>query len=415
VTDTDQRRRADETPRPAMDRALLAEVLARPASGGGRLDGLLAGVRRGADRGSRPVLSFVVTITVALLATLPIVWMSGASAASAATALLDGSLGSPRAIAETLLQLTPLLLAGLAVAVAFHGGLFNIGVEGQLVVGGLAGAVVAGWDPVPDVLRLPAGLLAGMLGGALWVLVPALLKAVRGVHEVVTTIMLNYVAFALSQYLVGPEGPFVSATQPSATERVPEAARLPGIWDGTRLHAGFLVALAVAALVGWLVYRTSAGFRLRLVGANPEAARAHGVSVVRTTVWAMLASGALAGLAGAIEVLGLYGRYYDSFSPGYGFDAIAVALLGGLTPLGTLAAAAFFGLLGAGSVQLQAVAGINRELIAVVSGIVVASVAAQPAVRRLIDRLRRRARPPEPAPPPEPPQPPAPPSAGGSS
>lgn len=385
----------DRPVRSEIDRALVQEVLATTPRSGGLLGYVLQDLRTRGRRSSRPVVSFLLTTAAALVAALPVVWLSGSTADAAITALGDGAFGSPRSIAETLLQTTPLLLAGLAVAVGFRAGVFNIGVEGQLVLGGLAAAVVGGWGPLPELLRLPAAILAGALAGALWVLVPALLKAFRGVHEVVTTIMLNYVAFALSQYLVGPTGPLVSATQPSATERVPASAMLPDIWPGTRLHAGFLLALVVTGLVAWLLYRTPAGYRLTLVGANPRAARAHGISVVRTTVWAMLVSGGLAGLAGAIEVLGLYGRYFDSFSPGYGYDAIAVALLGQLTPLGTLAAAVFFGVLGAGSVQLQAVAGISRELISVVSGLVVAFVAAQPAVLRLVDGLRnRRGRPP---------------------
>lgn len=371
-----------------MDADILDEVLRAPDGQRGLLP-LLQVVRGGGSAG-RSVMSFALTVLAALVAAAPVVYLSGSSVGEAVTALLDGSLGSPRAITETLLQLTPLLLAGLAVAVAFHAGLFNIGVEGQLVVGGLVSAVVAGSLAVPDLLRLPVSLLAGVLAGAVWVLVPALLKAIRGVHEVVTTIMLNYVAFALSQYLVSPTGPLVSPTQPSATERVPDSARLPIIWDDSRLHAGFLLALAVTVVIAWLLYRTPAGFRLRLVGANPGAARAHGISVARTTIAAMLLSGGLAGLAGAVEVLGLYGRYYDAFSPGYGFEAIAVALLGQLTPIGTLAAAGFFAVLGAGSIQLQAVAGISRELIAVVSGLVVAFVAARPAAERLAEGVSRR-------------------------
>lgn len=362
-------------------------------------------------------VTFVVTIAAALVAALPVVYVAGSTAASAYGALLDGSLGSRNAVAETLVQTTPLLLAGLAVATAFHAGMFNIGVEGQLAMGGLAAAVVGVKVDVPGPAHVVLAVVAGTAGGALWALIPALLKALRGVHEVVTTIMMNYLAFALSRYLVSPNGPLVSARQPSATDRVAADARLPVIWAHTRLDAGFLIAIAVTALGVWFLYRTPAGFRLRLVGANPTAARFHGVRVDRVMVAAMLGSGGLAGLAGTAQVLGLYGRYFDSFSPGYGYDAIAVALLGGLTPIGTLAAALFFGVLRAGSVQLQAVAGVSREMISVISGLVVGFVAVQPAVLRLIQR-RRRPRPSavvaEPAWPPDRPGPGGQPGAGGA-
>ena len=174
-------------------------------------------------------------------------------------------------------------------------------------------------------------ILAGMAGGAAWALIPALLKAYRGVHEVVTTIMMNFVATSIAEFAVAPNGPFVSAGQPSATERVPAGAQLPIIWEGTRLHAGLLIAIAAIVIVLWLLYRTPAGFRLRLMGANAGAARASGISISRVTILALLGSGALGGLAGAVQVLGVYGRFFASFSPGYGFDAIAVALLGALS------------------------------------------------------------------------------------
>ncbi|MCW2941326.1 MAG: hypothetical protein JWN00_4311 [Actinomycetia bacterium] len=336
--------------------------------------------------------AFLLTIVAALLAVLPIVYLAGSDPATAYRALAHGSLGNQNAIAETLIQATPLLLGGLAVATAFHAGLFNIGVEGQLVVGGLCSAVVGIHAPLPGILHLAASVAAGMAGGALWAAIPALLKAHRGVHEVVTTIMMNYLAFSLSRYLVASDGPLASTTQPSATDRVTDSARFALIWTPTRLHAGFLLALLVTALMTWYLYRTPAGFRLRITGANPTTARFHGINTRRVTVRAMLLSGALAGLAGAVEVLGLYGRYYDSFSPGYGYDAIAVALLGQLVPFGTLVAALFFGILRAGSVELAATTGISREMIGVVSALVIGFVAVQPAVARLLARVLRRTR-----------------------
>lgn len=337
----------------------------------------------------RTARSFAITILLALAAGVPITYLAGSDPVTAYGALLRGSLGSQRGIGETLLSTTPLFLGGLAVAIAFHARLFNLGVEGQLLMGGLvAGALGAKLD-LPTGVHLAVVLFASMLAGALWALIPALLKAFRGVHEVITTIMLNYIAFSLSRYLVSPEGPLVSKSQPSATDQVLETAQLPRIWAPTRLHAGIFVA-AGAGIVAWYVlFRTPLGYRLRVVGRNPTAARFAGIDPSRAIIEAMLISGAFAGLAGAVEVLGLHRRYFDAFSPGYGFDAIAVALLGFLHPVGIAVAALFFGMLRAGSVLLQAEAGISRDMISIISGLVVAFIAATAVVQRVSVRRGR--------------------------
>ena len=378
-----------------MDPAVMAEILssaADPAASGRPqlVSRLVAHFQAISGNLGGQVLTFTLTIAAALIASMPMIWIGGSDLWRTASALFGGALGSGPAIAETLVQMVPLLIAGLAVAVAFHASLFNIGVEGQLVFGGLVAGIVGASFDLPPTLLMIVCILAGMAGGALFALIPALLKAYRGAHEVVTTIMMNFVAVAICEYAVSPTGPFVAADQPSATERVPDGTRLPIIWEGTRLHAGLLVGLAAVVIVTWVLYRTPAGFRLRLMGANPGAARASGVSIERMAVIALLASGALGGLAGAVQVLGVYGRFYAGFSPGYGFDAIAVALLGALSPVGVIASAFFFAVLHAGSVPLQAVAGISREMVGVVSGLVVAFVAAQPATLRLLSALRRR-------------------------
>jgi ABC-type uncharacterized transport system permease subunit len=334
------------------------------------------------------VAIFIGIVLVALAVASPIIGIAGSNPLSAYSALLRGSVGTKRGIAESLLSATPLLVGGLAVSVAFQAGLFNIGVEGQLVIGGLVAGAVGAKLNLPPVVHLVVALLAAAVAGSLWALIPALLKAFRGVHEVITTIMLNYIAFSLSTYLVSPGGPLVSKTQPSATDKVRPNALLPKIWEPTRLHAGVLLAVALCVGCWWLLYRMPAGYRLRMVGLNPVAAAANGIAVRRVMVSAMCTSGALAGLAGAIEVLGLHGRYFDSFSPGYGFDAIAVALLGVMNPIGVAAAALFFGLLRAGSVLLQARAGISKDLVTVISGLIVAAVAGRVAFERWIDKRR---------------------------
>lgn len=360
-------------------------VLPRADTAVGKLAETLAGPLRTG-------VSFALTVTLALVAAVPILYLADSDPVTAYSALLEGSLGSDRAVSETLLAATPLFLGGLAVALAFQAGLFNLGVEGQLLMGGLvAGALGAKLD-LPPGLHLVLVLVAAMAAGALWALLPAVLKAFRGVHEVITTIMLNFVAFSISRYLVSPDGLLVSKTQPAATDPVLESAQLPRIWAPTRLHAGVLVAVAAGVAAWYLLFRTPLGYRLRVVGRNPVAARYMGISPPRTVVKAMMLSGAFAGLAGAVEVLGLHRRYFDAFSPGYGFDAIAVALLGFLNPIGVAVAALFFGMLRAGSVLLQAEAGISRDMISIISGLVVAFVAATVVVERI--SLRRRGDPP---------------------
>lgn len=364
----------------------LRERAAQAATGPGRGARLRDAARALAGRGG----IFALTLGAATLAILPVVLATGADLGVTAQAFLDGSLGSRFAISETLVQMIPLLIAGLAVAVSFHAGLFNMGVEGQLIFGGLIAGVIGATLELPPALLSVLCLAGGVAGGALMALVPAALKAWRGVHEVVTTIMMNFIARSLAIYAVSPSGPFVSASQPSATEKIPRGAKLPVIWDGTRLHAGLLIALAVMVGLWWLLYRTPLGYRIRLVGANARAARASGVSVGRVTVATLLISGGIGGLAGAVQVLGVYGRFFDSFSAGYGWTGIAVALLAGLSPFGTLVSSFFFAMLASGAVQMQAVAGISREMINVVSGLVVGFVAIQPATLHLARAIRAR-------------------------
>jgi simple sugar transport system permease protein len=346
---------------------------------GGRWSRLVAGV-----------VSFVGVLVAALILATPLLYLAGSNPIEAYGALLRGSVGGQQSIAESLISMTPLLLAGLAVAVAFQAGLFNIGAEGQLIAGGLVAGFIGSEFDLPVGIHLVAALVGGFVGGALWALIPALLKAYRGVHEVITTIMMNFVAFSVSQYLVKPGGALVSQTQPQATERVATSAELPRIWEPTRLHAGITIAIAAAVLCWYFLYRTPGGFRFRMIGSNAIAAQFNGIVTTRVIVQAMMFSGGLAGLAGAVEVLGVHGRYFDSFSPGYGFDSIAVALLGALNPLGVAAAAAFFGMLRAGSIRLQSDAGLSRDMVTVISGLVVACVAAQPMVHRWRAKRKNR-------------------------
>jgi ABC-type uncharacterized transport system permease subunit len=292
----------------------------------------------------------------------------------AATTLIKGSLGSASAITGTLRETTPLLIAGLAVFIALRAGLFNIGVEGQLLVGALACAVVA--LRFPGAPGLVLGAIAAAVAGALWALPAGLIKAYRSGHEVITTIMFNYLAGYLTFYLVN--GRFKDPHEEEATTRtLTDATRLhpmnlPG---GVQLSPGLILGVIGCGVLWWWLSRTVAGYELRVVGANPTASKFAGVRSERTIVKAMLASGAIAGLAGAVQVLAYEGRFYSDFSPGYGFDALGVALLAGGNALAVLPAGLLFGILAKGGTMLQ-IDGIPKGITTVILGLVILIAAA---------------------------------------
>jgi simple sugar transport system permease protein len=300
--------------------------------------------------------------------------LGGFSPGETTNTLIRGSLGSPGAISGTLRETTPLLIAGLAVFIALRAGLFNIGAEGQFVMGAMASAVVALRMPTPVGCLL--GLVAGAIAGGLWALPAALIKAYRNGHEVISTIMLNNIAGFLTTYLVS--GALKDPTQQSlTTERILPGGKLPDLFSAPPLfvNAGLLLGvLAVGATVWWLG-QTVSGYELQAAGANPTAARFAGVDVRREIVRAMLISGGLSGVAGAVQVLAFEGRFYANFSPGYGFDALGVALLAGGSALGTLPAAVLFGILAKGGTALQ-IASVPKGLTTVLLGILIFVAAA---------------------------------------
>jgi len=326
---------------------------------------------------------------------------------SAYAALFTGSIGDPaRIIAalqsndaleikkafnpflESLVAATPYIFASLGVALGFRAGVFNIGAEGQIFMGAIfstyVGYSITGVSPW---LHIPLAMIAGALGGAIWGFIPGWLKAKTGGHEVINTIMMNYIAFRLSEWLLngpmrrpGSFNPISPNIQPSA--------ELPNFFgDPTRFHLGFFIALAMAGVVYWLIFKTTWGFELRTVGANPRAARYAGMNIVVVTILGMTLSGALAGMAGANEVLGLNHNLALAFSSGYGFDAIALALLGKNHPLGVVLAALLFGTLRNGATHMQVISGIPTDIISVLQAIILAFIAA-PAIIRTIYRLK---------------------------
>lgn len=303
-------------------------------------------------------------------------------------ALLKGSVGSLNALSETLTAAFPLVLAGLGLALGFRAGLFNIGAEGQLLMGGLAAVVVGFSLPgLPAFLLLPLCLLAGAVMGAFYASIAGVLRAYTGAHEVISTIMLNLISYRLLDYIL--RQPFVQLPGRSdpISKSVPPNAALPRLLDwiepNLRVHAGLVLMLIAVAAVWWLLFRTKLGFELRASGENPDAARYAGMRASLIIVLAMAIAGALAGLAGANQVLGVLGRASPGFSAGIGFDAIAVALLGRSHPVGVLFAGLLFGALEAGGRQMQVDAGVSVDLIGIIQALIIVFIAAPLLVRAI--------------------------------
>ncbi len=342
----------------------------------------------------RVIYSLIVPLLAVLTALIlgaVIIALTGGDVAKAYQGLWEGSFGRPRSISDTLVRTTPYIFGGLAVALAFKGGLFNIGVEGQITIGSLATAFVGyAVTGVPFPLHLILAVLVGFLAGAFWGAIPGFLKAVAGAHEVIVTIMLNYVAINLANWLLGgpmkDKNPAVAIAQ---TAPILPSARLPSLLGDPqyRVHWGVVVALVAAVAVWWLLQKSTLGFEIRTVGANPNAARYAGILVGRTTVILMALSGGLAGLAGALDVVGLNFYYAAAFTAGYGFDSIAVALLGRSDPFGVVPSALLFGALAAGSARMQFLSQIPIDIIHVVQAMVLIFVAA-PTLIRWIYRIR---------------------------
>jgi simple sugar transport system permease protein len=290
-------------------------------------------------------------------------------------------------ISESIVTSVPYIFGGLAVALGFQCALFNIGVEGQIFIGALA-SVFVGYSVkgLPAFIHLPLALLAGAVAAGLWGAIPGYLKAKTGAHEVINTIMMNYIAFRLSDWLLN--GPMKRPGYVPISPSIQDSAVLPKFFaDPIRLHAGIFLALAVAAVVYWFLYKTTWGFEIRSVGVNADAARYAGISVTRSFILVMFLSGALAGLAGANEVLGVNRNLASAFSPGYGFDSIALALLGRSHPVGVVLAAFLFGTLRSGATRMQSLAGIPIDIISILQALVIIFIAA-PAIIRWIYRIR---------------------------
>ncbi len=339
------------------------------------------------------LIPFLAILTAVVLGGIIIVLVRG-NPFLAYAGLIQGSFGSARALSETTVWATPYIFAGLAVALAFKGGLFNIGAEGQLALGAVATALIGYALPewlgidIPAIIHLPLAIIVGMAAGAFWAGIVGFLKAYTGGHEVINTIMMNYIALNTISFLLN--GPMKDRDPNNVIARTPliaEGARMPIIFEGLRVHWGFVLALLAAFLVWWMLNKTTLGFEIRTVGLNPDAAKYAGVNVKRIIILTMALSGMLAGMAGALEVTGLNYRHELGFSIGYGFDAIAIALLGKSHPLGVVLAAILFAAMRNGATRMQFLTQLPIDLISMLQALILLFVAAD-AIIRYIYRIR---------------------------
>jgi ABC-type uncharacterized transport system permease subunit len=330
-------------------------------------------------------LGRAVLVLVAIVGTTALLlFVGGYAVGSGLAALWRGSLGSWYAFTSaTLVRATPLMLTGVAVAIAFRAGVLNIGAEGQLLAGAVAAAAVAlSLTGLPAAIVVVFALAASAMGGAAWASIAAFLRSRFAVLEVISTIMLNFIALHGVSYLV--RGPLQEPTRVyPQSSTIADAFHLPRIAGAGRLHSGLLLAFGVSFVAGWVLRRTAAGFRLIAAGESPSAATsAGGIDVMATTTMTFLVSGALAGLAGGVEVLGVTFALYENISPGYGYTAIAVALLARLDPWRVAATALLFGGLEAGAGAMQRDAGVPSTLVTVIEAALILAVVAVGALRR---------------------------------
>jgi len=317
----------------------------------------------------------------------------GANPIEVYKALIIGAFGDLNKIANTLTRSTPIIFTGLAVTFAFRCGLFNIGVEGQLLMGALAAAYLGvAVDGLPWFIHLPIAIIGAVVVGGLWAAIPGILKAVRGVHEVINTIMMNFIAYAFVAYMVSDV--LKAPGQTPRTKTVLESAQLLQLgevvtWSTSRLNIGFLLAIIALILIYYLLWKTTIGYEVRAVGLSPTAAEYGGISPAKKIILAMVISGVLGGLAGAERVLGFNEAFILGFSPGFGFEGIAVALLGRNHPVGVFLAALLFGALANGGAWMNFTTDVPVDLIIVLQAIIIFFVAADKIIRDLLPKMKK--------------------------
>lgn len=335
----------------------------------------------------------VAAVLLAFLVGVFLLLALGADPFAAYYALINGALGNVSGITQALTKATPLLLVGVGICIAFRGGVINIGGEGQIIVGAIAATAFSlALRTAPGWLLLPLTLLVGALAGAIWGGIAGLLKARLGVNEILSTVMLNQIALQLMNFLL--RDLMLDPKQVAAGTNIPQSEALPEqVWllrlvPRTLFHSGFIVAVVLAILVYFLLWRTTIGYRIRAVGLNAAAARYAGIPVATYLTMSLVLSGAFAGLAGAVEVTGVHHRMLEGLSGGYGFSGIVAALFGKLHPLGAIPASFLFGALLVGADKMQRTIQVPNALVTVLNGLVVLFVVASELYARR--RSRRR-------------------------
>jgi simple sugar transport system permease protein len=331
----------------------------------------------------RSVLGQVLAIALAIALGSVVIVVVGENPLRVFLTLLRGAFGDAAKISGTLLQTTPILVCGVAACISFRGGLFNIGIEGQLFMGGFAAVLVGLYLPLHPVLHVTAGLLAATLGGLAWIAIPALFRARYNANEVVSTILSNYVAVLLTSYFT-----IFLFKRPGGWSETPpilSSAHLPELFSFSRLNWGLIIGLALAVAVHLYFRHTPRGYALSIMGQNVKFAEYGGIDIRRHVLIVLFASGAIGGLAGGIEALGVHHRFMEGFAPGFGFDGVIAALLANGHPIGTIGTALFFGALRNGSLLLEVDTNASREIITVIQALIILCVSAQFLMRRRAD------------------------------
>lgn len=340
----------------------------------------------------KSVLTPLIAVLLGMIVGAVIMLISGYNPIAGFSSLFAGVFGDVYSFGESIRQMTPYILAGLAVAFAFRTGLFNIGVEGQLIVGWLAAVWVGVAVDAPKIVHLPLAVIAAGLAGALWGFIPGILKARFRVHEVIVTIMMNYIALHVANAIIRT----VLSEKSDKTDKIAETASLASpflaqLTDYSRLHWGFVISILCVVVMWFILEKTTLGYELRSVGFNQHASQYAGMNVNRNIVLSMVISGAFAGLAGAMEGLGTF--QYANIKAGFtgvGFDGIAVALLGGNTAIGVVLAAFLFGALKVGALNMPLQSGVPNELVEIIIALIIFFVAASYVIRLFLDRLSRK-------------------------
>ncbi|MBM3291281.1 ABC transporter permease [Candidatus Bathyarchaeota archaeon] len=331
----------------------------------------------------------LIAILVAFLLGAIVLIFTGYNPVDAYYSMIIGAFGDIYGIGQTLTQATPIIFTALAFLFSFKSGLFNIGAEGQFIVGAFAAAITGIYiKNIPSPIHIILSILIGAFAGGVWGLIPGILKNKFGAHEVITTMMLTYVAINFTGYLVNY--PFKAPGWVSQTLQIEKTAQLPRILPPTQLSASLIIAVLLAIIINYILQRTSFGYELRASGLNPLAAENGGINVKRTMLYAFIISGAFAGIGGAGEIMGVHYRFIEGFSPGYGFDGLAVALVGGLNPIGIIFAGLLFGALRSGGMLMSRATHVPLDIVTIIQALVIIFVAAPTLLQYILNWRRNK-------------------------